>query len=600
MKNIFARLVSAIAIFTMIFSLAGFSVVRAEDTAPIVEVTSEEIATEENNEKIIIEEEEDEGEDIQHAVVKICKYSRNEQPQPNWEVFISDGENKYGGLTGPMGCADVKDVPFGTYTLDEVMKPGWTNVSGKGSTVVVNEKNKIFNLINRELRKCEDGIDNDGDELIDYPNDPGCSSPEDKDETDPSTPPTPKATINATKIVCDSEDDLPNWGNGGADIVANTANHFLEQDLLKDKKQDCKIEPWTFEWAPQTASNPGDNSTGATGGVWTAFASGSVQVPVGTVWIREQVNSNYIPFSGDVDGSNGWDDVSAELYCHNDVLNYDNFDFVTANESSKTYYCVAFNVLKPTTTPNQPPVADAGSDQTLTSPTSSTDLNGSNSSDSDGTISTWTWTQVSGPTTIDPDDIENPNITGLVVGTYVFQLIVTDDDGATSVADTVTIIVNQGGGNGNPNNDSNPTSRTSGGGSRRINRVPGQVLGAETSTVCDFAIDTYMRRGYANNAQQVRVLQALLNKYVGTKLTVDGNYGKSTEEAVKAFQIKYKDFILTPWGLTSPTGIFYKTSLVQAKNLECPTVILPVPAPLINWSKNPEVGGRVAGASIGK
>ncbi|MBU1036912.1 hypothetical protein KKF32_02665, partial [Patescibacteria group bacterium] len=36
------------------------------------------------------------------------------------------------------------------------------------------------------LYQCADGLDNDGDGLIDYPNDPGCSSASDNDETDPS------------------------------------------------------------------------------------------------------------------------------------------------------------------------------------------------------------------------------------------------------------------------------------------------------------------------------------------------------------------------------------------------------------------------------
>ena len=31
--------------------------------------------------------------------------------------------------------------------------------------------------------ECNDGVDNDGDSLIDYPNDPGCSSSSDDDET---------------------------------------------------------------------------------------------------------------------------------------------------------------------------------------------------------------------------------------------------------------------------------------------------------------------------------------------------------------------------------------------------------------------------------
>ena len=38
-------------------------------------------------------------------------------------------------------------------------------------------------------KACSDGADNDGDGLIDYPADPGCSSANDDDETDASSPP---------------------------------------------------------------------------------------------------------------------------------------------------------------------------------------------------------------------------------------------------------------------------------------------------------------------------------------------------------------------------------------------------------------------------
>lgn len=36
--------------------------------------------------------------------------------------------------------------------------------------------------------ECSDEVDNDGDGFIDYPNDPGCTSPQDDDETDPAAP----------------------------------------------------------------------------------------------------------------------------------------------------------------------------------------------------------------------------------------------------------------------------------------------------------------------------------------------------------------------------------------------------------------------------
>src|SRR5678809_390901 len=46
---------------------------------------------------------------------------------------------------------------------------------------------------------------------------------------------------------------------------------------------------------------------------------------------------------------------------------------------------------------NQPPIALAGPDVTITLPIDSVMLDGSRSSDPDGKISAWQWTKVSGP-----------------------------------------------------------------------------------------------------------------------------------------------------------------------------------------------------------
>jgi hypothetical protein len=91
---------------------------------------------------------------------------------------------------------------------------------------------------------------------------------------------------------------------------------------------------------------------------------------------------------------------------------------------------------------NQAPTARAGNLQSITLPISSVMVSGNSSSDPDGTISTYLWTKTSGPSTY---AITSPNnattsITGLVAGTYVFTLTVTDDDGATDT-DTVTVVV---------------------------------------------------------------------------------------------------------------------------------------------------------------
>lgn len=99
---------------------------------------------------------------------------------------------------------------------------------------------------------------------------------------------------------------------------------------------------------------------------------------------------------------------------------------------------------------NQSPTAAAGTDQTITLPTSQVTVNGSSSSDPDGTISTYLWTKISGPATftITNANIASTTITGLVQGTYVFRLTVTDNESATDT-DDITITVNAAAGPSN-------------------------------------------------------------------------------------------------------------------------------------------------------
>lgn len=90
---------------------------------------------------------------------------------------------------------------------------------------------------------------------------------------------------------------------------------------------------------------------------------------------------------------------------------------------------------------NVPPTANAGSDQSVTPGTLVT-LNGTGSSDTDGTIATYAWTQTSGTAvTLSSSSVASPTFTPATTGVRVFQLVVTDDDGAASSADSVTITV---------------------------------------------------------------------------------------------------------------------------------------------------------------
>ncbi|MBL7743379.1 MAG: heparin lyase I family protein [Chitinophagaceae bacterium] len=101
---------------------------------------------------------------------------------------------------------------------------------------------------------------------------------------------------------------------------------------------------------------------------------------------------------------------------------------------------ITVNAAAPT---NQAPIANAGTNITISLPTNSTILNGNGSVDLDGTISTYAWSYVSGPATYTIVSANNVStaLTGLVQGTYIFRLTVTDNGGATD-ADNVVVTVN--------------------------------------------------------------------------------------------------------------------------------------------------------------
>jgi hypothetical protein len=86
---------------------------------------------------------------------------------------------------------------------------------------------------------------------------------------------------------------------------------------------------------------------------------------------------------------------------------------------------------------NDAPIANPGADKLVTLPDTTSYLNAGASSD-DGLISSYLWTQDSGPNTatIDTPTVPYTTISGLVVGTYVFRVKVTDNKGCFSEATT--------------------------------------------------------------------------------------------------------------------------------------------------------------------
>ena len=127
------------------------------------------------------------------------------------------------------------------------------------------------------------------------------------------------------------------------------------------------------------------------------------------------------------------------------IIKSRNFSAVLAVAILTTAGCGGSSGGGGTTTPppaNAAPVANAGTDQTVNE-LETVILDGSGSSDSDGSISTYAWRQVAGTSvTLDESDPQMPTFAAPDLDadeTLSFELIVTDNDGAASTADTVDI-----------------------------------------------------------------------------------------------------------------------------------------------------------------
>jgi hypothetical protein len=94
---------------------------------------------------------------------------------------------------------------------------------------------------------------------------------------------------------------------------------------------------------------------------------------------------------------------------------------------------------------NQPPVADAGPDQTVNTAIKVT-LNGSASRDPDNAPAplTYRWTQTSGPTVVlTGDTTSSPTFTPTIIGTYIFTLTVSDGQASASDEVKINVVSNQ-------------------------------------------------------------------------------------------------------------------------------------------------------------
>ncbi len=112
---------------------------------------------------------------------------------------------------------------------------------------------------------------------------------------------------------------------------------------------------------------------------------------------------------------------------------------VTDNDGAVSQTDSVAITIEETPAVNQPPVANAGSDEVIVLPdgqfSTNVILDGSGSNDPDGSIASYNWSG-----SPDPANVVNPTLT-LGVGTHLFSLLVTDNDGAVSQVDSVAITI---------------------------------------------------------------------------------------------------------------------------------------------------------------
>lgn len=107
------------------------------------------------------------------------------------------------------------------------------------------------------IQQCRDGVDNDNDTLIDFPNDPGCSSPTDDDEFNANVPPVISLVPSSVTIP---ELALYSFDANATDtdIPVQTLTFNLADGISGDVPSGASINSSTgvFSWTPTEAQGP--------------------------------------------------------------------------------------------------------------------------------------------------------------------------------------------------------------------------------------------------------------------------------------------------------------------------------------------------------
>ncbi|GEM_PF-6451792 len=196
-------------------------------------------------------------------------------------------------------------------------------------------------------------------------------------------------------------------------------------------------------------------------------------------------------------------------------------------------------------------------------------------------------------------DTEDGNITSHIIasstvatstiGSYTVTYTVTDSGGLTAtstrtvnvVEPHVDAVVQTGGGgsNGNSGSSSGGGSYIGFGGDRNKQLLAitntGEIKNSPTSCIL---LNSYLRYGYNNDPTEVVKLQAFLKRIEGYDVDVNGVFDNKTLAGVNAFQTKFLDNVMGPWGASQSSGYVYITTKKKVNQIACNVAFIINPA----------------------
>lgn len=242
---------------------------------------------------------------------------------------------------------------------------------------------------------------------------------------------------------------------------------------------------------------------------------------------------------------------------------------------------------------NSVPVANAGTSHTITLPTNTVTVNGAGA-DADGNIVAYLWSQVNGPK---ESIIVNPGspstlIKDLIEGDYIFQLMVTDNAGATGV-DTVKVKVNKPLVTSltlAPKNNPGDIKVINSDGTDETNPVsPDIVLAAWTKNAGGYYARALLKFDLSSIPASATIISAKLNLFSYPPPVLNGNLVDANHGSNNSFVVQQASSNWSYPGLTwfnQPTGNASTQLVVPSTTLSSLDVSLDVKALVSNMVSN--------------